>query len=129
MRPYESGQIWRKHQRATHKGIPGGRRATHQVKTQDPTPGSSWSRRHPRDWPPHLRPWIGASYAADVASQLRRALADEVAHIEPRPLLHQILNAAHQPELAPTTRLLEAQMTTTSTSANRAANGINGGAV
>jgi len=44
MRP--EAKVWRKHQRAATKGIPTGRRATHEAETQEPTPGSTWTRRH-----------------------------------------------------------------------------------
>ncbi|HUR74408.1 MAG TPA: hypothetical protein VMZ00_09030 [Sporichthya sp.] len=45
MRP--DARVWRKAARAALKGIRRGRRTTHQVETQEPSPGSSWKRRHP----------------------------------------------------------------------------------
>lgn len=58
MRPQDA-RVWRKAHRVALKGVPTGRRATHRVETQDPIPGSSWCRRHPGEWPPHLRYLIG----------------------------------------------------------------------
>jgi hypothetical protein len=42
--------VWRKARREALKGITRGRRSTHKVETQDPIPGSSWVRRHPRSY-------------------------------------------------------------------------------
>ncbi|MET8866488.1 hypothetical protein ABZW11_26420 [Nonomuraea sp. NPDC004580] len=53
MRP-EGTRVWRKTRRAALKGVARGRRHTHRVETQNPVPGSSWMRRHPREWPPHI---------------------------------------------------------------------------
>lgn len=50
MRP--DARVWRKHQRAADKGTPTGRRHTHQAETNDPTPGSTWSRRQHAKRPP-----------------------------------------------------------------------------
>ncbi|MGR6922641.1 hypothetical protein ACU635_51020 [[Actinomadura] parvosata] len=58
MRPQDT-RVWRKARRAALKGVPTGRRTTHRAETQDPVPGSTWRRRHPAEWPPHLRHWIG----------------------------------------------------------------------
>jgi hypothetical protein len=52
MRP--DARVWRKHQRDAAKGVPTGRRATHRAETQEPQPGSTWTRRHPGEWPPYL---------------------------------------------------------------------------
>lgn len=54
MRPQDT-RVWRKAHRAALKGVDRGRRATHCADTQEPTPGSSWVRRHPA----HLRRLIG----------------------------------------------------------------------
>lgn len=56
MRP--NTRVWRKEQRAALKGVARGRRHTHKVQTQEPKPGSSWSRRHPGEW---LRRWFGGA--------------------------------------------------------------------
>jgi hypothetical protein len=53
MRP--DARVWRKHQRAAQKGVPTGRRATHKAETQEPQPGSTWTRRHLQA-PPLMRP-------------------------------------------------------------------------
>lgn len=42
MRP--DARVWRKSQRATEKGIPTGRRATHKVETQQPDRRSTWEQ-------------------------------------------------------------------------------------
>jgi hypothetical protein len=47
-------KVWRKAQRAALKGVSKGRRTTHLVRTQEPTRGSSWQRRHPDE----TSPWI-----------------------------------------------------------------------
>jgi hypothetical protein len=54
MRPHDNTRVWRKSQRAAQRGTSRGRRSTHRTETQDPIPGSSWVRRHPGEWPPHL---------------------------------------------------------------------------
>ena len=53
MRP--EARVWRKAQRDADKGVPKGRRSTHQVETQEPVRGSSWARRHPGEMPPWMR--------------------------------------------------------------------------
>jgi hypothetical protein len=53
MRP--DARVWRKHQRDAAKGVPTGRRATHKAETQEPQPGSTWTRRHLQA-PPLMRP-------------------------------------------------------------------------
>jgi hypothetical protein len=53
MRP--EARVWRKARRAALKGMEHGRRSTHQVKTQEPVRGSTWTRRHPGEMPPWLR--------------------------------------------------------------------------
>jgi hypothetical protein len=60
MRP-EGVRVWRKTAREALKGMPRGRRSTHRAETQDPIPGSSWVRRHPGEWPPHLRRYAHSS--------------------------------------------------------------------
>lgn len=54
MKP-ENTRVWRKTARAALKGVPQGRRTTHQVQTQEPQRGSSWTRRHPGERPPWLQ--------------------------------------------------------------------------
>jgi hypothetical protein len=49
MRP--DARLWRKAARAALKGIRRGRRTTHKTETQEPRPGSTWSRRHPASLP------------------------------------------------------------------------------
>lgn len=49
MRP--NARVWRKAACAALKGIRRGRRTTHKTETQEPTPGSTWSRRHPASLP------------------------------------------------------------------------------
>jgi hypothetical protein len=58
MRPHEA-RIWRKQWRDALKGTARGRRSTHKVETQEPQRGSTWCRRHPGEWPPYMRRWIG----------------------------------------------------------------------
>lgn len=50
MRP--NARVWRKTRRDAEKGIPTGRRATHRAETQEPIPGSTWSRRQHAKTPP-----------------------------------------------------------------------------
>lgn len=61
MRPYENPRLWRKQQRVELRGVPRGRRSSHHAKTQASVPGSSWIRRHPGEWPPHLLRRFGGS--------------------------------------------------------------------
>jgi hypothetical protein len=60
MKPQDT-RVWRKSRRAALKGVARGRRATHRVETQDPIPGSTWCRRHPGEWPPHLLRRLGGA--------------------------------------------------------------------
>ncbi|MCT9932406.1 hypothetical protein N5079_19585 [Planotetraspora sp. A-T 1434] len=56
MRP--EAKVWRKTQRDALRGVSKGRRSTHQVETQEPVRGSSWTRRHPGETPPWMRRWL-----------------------------------------------------------------------
>lgn len=62
MRPADNTRVWRKQQRAEQKGLPTGRRTTHQVETQKPAPRSTWARRHRQALPmsAYLDPSDGA---------------------------------------------------------------------
>ncbi|MCO6011521.1 hypothetical protein NE236_41880 [Actinoallomurus purpureus] len=54
MTPAGNPRIWRKNRRKADRGIPAGRRTTHRAKTEEPTPGSTWMRRHPGELPPYI---------------------------------------------------------------------------
>lgn len=60
MRP-EGVRARRKDRRAAMKGVGRGRRATHQVKTEEPRPNSTWMRRHPGELPPYILRRLGSA--------------------------------------------------------------------